>query len=641
MRRILFLLVIMLVIVITGGIANKKVQAANNDEIKPMNKPSDSPHSFLGVWTSNGYTLQPNSETYTTPGHKIVLNTKAVKSGWGFMDPSYRWYKSTDAGENWSEVSNYDAGMTKNLHITPKEVGTTYYQQKVDWISSSWWVSSQTAWSRVAAVHAVSQDVPAKKIELSHDHDYLYNIPSELAPNSTLIRADIDPKDYTEDLVWSVDNNDLATIDKETGELFANHNEKSGIVTVTATIDNADGTKVSANTKVAIGGGLMDQITKSGEASKFSLLGIIGRLDIHTKEESEYTIKWFKQPVGTSKKVPVEAFDNKSSILEVTDPKMVNNGDLYWAVINVKTENNNHTYTTNKAKLTVTPADKPDIELNNKVKNNSFDTNNIETFLNQVANGDKLVYETEIINNSDSGSLINGQLVIPIHHGTNIDSVFVDDLELNKDSYSYLDEYDANSSAVVVNKINCLPGQRKHVIVKATVSNISQNETLTSRPTVISKEEDHSYSKEGQIMTINYVTNSLNKNIRDISYGAINAYSKEKVISRTEDTNMPNNIVEIEDQRRVKNPMKIFVSQSSEFTSKKGFVLPGGLRLYNNGQYVDIADNKALVATSGKDESVKSIGWSEQNGLLLYIHGDSIAEGIYSATLNWTFENSI
>ncbi|USQ69087.1 hypothetical protein M5C72_02295 [Companilactobacillus allii] len=639
MRRILFLLVIMLIFVITGGISIKNV-TADSEDVKPLNKPSDPPHSFLGVWTSSGYTLQPDAQNYTTPGHKVVLNTKAVKSGWGFMDANYRWYKSTDGGVNWSEVSDYDAGMTKNLHITPKEVGTTYYQQKAVW-TGSWFNSTQVAWSQVAAVHVVPQDIYAKKIQLSHDDDYLYNTKNEIAPNSTLVREQVDPDNYTEDLVWSVDNSELASIDTETGELFANLLGKSGVVTVSATIDNPDGTTISASTKVIIGGGLADQVTESGKSARFTLLGRIGKLDLNSKEESEYTIKWFRQPVGTSQSIEVDASSNKASFIDVTDPKMKNSGDLYWAVINVRENGKDHSYTTNKAKLTVEPTDKPNIELNNEVKNESFDVDNIDTVLNQVSHNDKVVYENDIINKSDGGSLVNGEFVLPIRPGTGIDSVIIDGVKLDPKDYRYVAEYDDKSSALIIDNINCLPEQTRHIKISTTVGSITQNETLITQPQIVSNEEDHSYSKVGNILTLNYVTNILNKSIRDISYGSINAYSKEKIISRTLDTNMPNNVVEIKDQRRVKSPLKVFVSQISNFTNEKGILLPGSLRLYDNDKYVDIIENKSLVEASRQNEPVKSIGWSEKNGLLLYMHGSPVLEGKYSATLNWTFEDSV
>ncbi|WP_164505125.1 hypothetical protein [Companilactobacillus hulinensis] len=646
MRRVLFVLVIMAIFVITGGIINRNLEvhaAVAHENIPPMEKPSDPPKRFLGIWTTGGYTQQPMPEIYTTEGHKLVLSSKSVRSGWGMYNAKYRWYKSTDEGKTWSEVENKDGGATKNLHVTTQGVGTTYYQRRVEWIRAIFGFlgGSQVYWSELSAVHVISNDIHARSIGLYHDYDYLYNGESELVPNSTFIRAEVDPVDYTEDLVWSVDRPDLATIDNESGELSANLKGKSGIVTVTATINNVDGTKAVGTTSVIIGGGLEDQYTKSGIVANFTLLGSLGKIEETNKDQSDYKIEWFKQPVGTTKQIPVNTNEKKLPFIDVYEPKVKNDGDLFWAVITIKNGNETQKYVTNKAKLHVEPVDSPDIQFNNEVTNLTFDENNIDTVLNKVTNGDELVYKDKIVNVSDEGALLGGRYVLPIHHRNKIKSIFVDDLKLTPDQYKFVEEYDGNSSAIMIDNIDCLPKQSRDITITTIVDDVSQNETRVARPMVFSGEEDHLYSNEGRIMTLNYVTNELNKKVRNIDFGVINSYAKDQVISRTTETNMPNNIIDIEDGRRVKKQVEIYVSQKSDFVNESGDTLPGCLRFYENGKYSDLSKNGQLIAASKENETLSSVGWDENNGLLLHMHEDAAAAGQYKSALDWEFRYSL
>ncbi|WP_125590225.1 hypothetical protein [Companilactobacillus jidongensis] len=615
----------------------------SNTHVKPKSEPTEDVRKFLGMWLNRGYTVQPPDTTFTVVGHTVKLKTHSGRSTLGasltpFASPKYQWYKSTDEGETWVEVPKNEDGNKSNLNVTSNQSGAIYYQQNVTWYQAGGWgLSIAEVWSQVAAVYVNDKDKNAEKIRVSVDDDYLYNNPSEIAMNSTVARAEVLPEDYTEDIVWTVDNNQLAYIDKDTGEIQANNRGVSGVVKVTGTIKNADNTIVSDSTFVQIGGGLEDKEVKSGDSTSFEMLGHIGKLD---NIDNDYTVKWYRQPVGTHKRELVESNKKDLSYL-VNEPRVKNDNDLYWVEISLKLGRDSYEYISNKAKLKVLPADKPEITLNNSVINETYNNDNTEDVLNDVANGAIVSYRDEIVVGTESGNLKNGTYVLPIYGGTEIDSVKINDKEIDQDRYTVVDYFGGISTVLVIDKINRIAGEKFEIKVRTRIDGIFTNEQMISQPFIYSGEEDNAFRFEGTKKTLNYVTNVLQKDVRDISYGSINTYAKDEIISRTDDTNQPNNVVSVDDQRRVKEPIKVFVNQEKEFVNEQGDVLPGCLRLYDNGKFVELVDQRVKVTETKKDEPLGSIGWNKNNGLLLHIHDAAVAPGQYGTTLNWTFENSI
>ena len=325
------------------------------EDITPYKTPTGDVRKFLGIWMTSGYNLQPQPNNYTVVDSSTTLRTDQGRS-WlsaltsGLAPAHYQWYETTD-GKKWTEVSKKNGGTKKNLTVTPKEIGTKYYQQEVKWyyIFSP---LSPTVYSKVAAVHALDKHVSATDIDVSVDDDYIYNYSSDITTTSTYAHATVTPANFTGDIKWSIDNTDLATIDEESGLITANTRTKSGIVTVTATAINNDGTTVSNSTTVTVGGGLEDQTVKARETAKFELMGNIGEFD--EQEDMNYSIRWFKEDPITHEQSEIEVGNNATSH---TTPKTTLNDDgtLFFAYITVKANNKTYEYTTNEATLHVIP----------------------------------------------------------------------------------------------------------------------------------------------------------------------------------------------------------------------------------------------------------------------------------------------
>lgn len=651
MRRILYPLIMIAVFIVIGGLLKNNTQIVTaatqevNIEVKPKGEPSEEVKKFMGIWLNRGYTVQPPATTYTVVGHNTHLVTHSGRSTLGtalapFAGVKYQWYKSTDKGAHWTAISKQDGGNKEDLNLSNNEAGITHYQQNVTWRQAGGLgFPIGEIWSQVATVFVNEKDKNAEKIEVSVDDDYLYNNPSEIALNSTVARAKVEPEDYTEDIVWSVDNNQLAYIDRETGELTANSRGVAGVVTVTGMIKNADGSVVSDSTKVQIGGGLDDRQVKSGEPTQFEMRGHIGQWD-NTTNEANYTVRWYRQPAGTNKRELVES-NKKELSYKVEEPRVKNDNDLYWIEISMKFGRESYEYVTNKAKLKVMPIDQPKVTLNNSVMNETFNHDNTEDVLNDIANGDKLAYRDEISVDSESADLKNGKYVLPIYGDTIVEGVNINDQELDPSQYKVERSSDNNNSTLTINNLNCEAGKKLNLKILTTVDGVVASDSMDSQPYIYSKAEDNAFHYTGKIKTLNYVTNVLNKSVRDISYGSINSYSKNELVSRTNDTNQPNDIVSVDDQRRIKKQIKVFVNQENEFKDDKGNILPGRIRLYDNGSYEEAFGKKVKVAESKDDEPLNSIGFDKDNGPLLYIDEATVPAGKYSTTLVWSFESSV
>ncbi len=649
MRRVLYALVMIAVFVVMGGMLKNNIQTVDaatqysNLDVKPKEEPSEDVKKFLGIWLNRGYTVQPPATTYTVVGHSIHLNTHSGRSTLGiatspFAAPRYQWYKSTDKGRSWTEISRNEGGNEEDLRVTSNEPGSIYYQQRVNWRQAGGLgFSIAEIWSQVAGIHYSAKDKNAEKIEVSVQDDYLYNNPSEIALNSTVATAKVNPEDYTEDLVWSVDNHQLAYINPETGELNANSRGASGIVRVTGTIKNVDGTSVSDSVDVQIGGGLEDKKVKSGESAMFAMQGHIGQLG---DKDNDFTVRWYRQPAGTQKRELV-ASNTKELSYVIEEARVRLDNDLYWAEISMRFSRDVYEYVTNKARLNVLPADKPDITLNNTVQNETFNHNNTDDLIDDIANGDIVSYRDEITISPDSGPLRKGTYVLPIYGDTEIDSVKINDEEIDPSRYQVINYFGGTSPILQIDQIRRESGETFVIEVRTRVDGVYMNEQMVAHPYIYSGEEDNAYRFRGKDKVMNYVTNVLQKDVRDISYGAVNAYTTDKIISRTDDTNQPNDVVTVDDQRRTKEPIKVFLTQEGEFTNDDGGSLPGCLRLYDQGKFVEIVGKKVKVTESQKDQPLNSIGWDKENGLLLHIHDAAVAPGQYSTTLNWSFENSI
>lgn len=645
-----WLLILVFISVLSASAFNRRYKKVDAEEIEttevtPYEKPSGNASYFLGIRLSNGYILQPDEKTYIQVGQTKSIYADARRSLsaqliWGGLFPTrqYQWYKSTD-GKTWSKVSSKDSGTNKNLKITPTETGTTYYQLDTYWkvlVGSS---THTHLYSNVATVNAVPEPVDATEVKVTTDDDYLYNSTNDIVNIETYAHAHPTPEDFTGTVTWSIDNTNLATIDEETGLITANTSRRAGIVTVTATLHNPIGEDITGSTELLIGGGLEDQTVKAGKTATFDLRGNISELD---EEDSEYTVKWYKEDPISHTRTQLQKDDPQALSYTTPATTLDDDGTIFLAIIQVKYNGKSYSYTTNDAMLHVIPEGGPDLSLTNTLTNETFnDGTNTNTMLFGVKDDDVIKYSDTVTNNSTSGTLTDATYTLPLRKDTKVTSVKVDGNET--DNYKISDNDTTNSQDLAISGLNFKINESHKIEVETTVSGIDTKTSYTSLPYITGKNDDNdTYQKVGQDMTLNYAPDVvLVHNVRDIDYGMINAVSNKTTIARQDELNLPNNIMEVEDMRRYKEPVKVTLKQMVPLQTEDGNVLSGHLRYYDNGNFTNLLEEPSIVAQTKENEALTSLGWDKDNGILLYLDSGVNTAGIYSTKLEWSISDSV
>ncbi|APU70993.1 hypothetical protein [Companilactobacillus crustorum] len=645
----LFLLLLLISCIFFSFEKNVATVKADTQTVTPYATPTSDPIVFLGIWFTNGYSLQPESDYYTQIGQSIIIHTSASRSIWtvltGLADsPHYRWFESTDYGKNWSSVSEDNGGHRMNFPVTPKTAGTTWYQLDTQYYTLLTPFLKTHIYSKVTAVH-VKDPVNATKLNVTADNDYIYNeSSSDLAQNHTFIHAYPDPADATGKITYTVDKPNLASFaaDIENGGTTNQLVAKAGAVgkvRVTATMQNPNGTTVSGYKDIQVGGGLDDQKVRVGQPATFKMHGNVD--GTNSNANGCIQIKWYKYDKdGNKTTVATSNSSNYQDYVDYTIPKttMDDNNTQYQAQITVSLLGGiiqTDSLTTNKANLTV--ENDPDISITSKVVNNTYDDGtNTDDLLNKVTNNDQVSYEFDLKNNNDNSVLTEGNYVIPLHKETKVNKVELDGNKINSDNYSLIDDSDENSTDLVISGLDFDNSIKSHqVTVDTTVSGINNKEKFKSTPYYYGNDYGTTvYRKEAIQHEINYVNNDLNATVSNLNFGTISSGVKNHIQYRSDEENLPNNIVNIDDQRRDKKAMKVYVSQPKSLGNSLS------LRYYENGKYTNLSKSNLLINAFDKD-NVSSIGWKKDDGILLYIGNTNPIAGKYSTELDWTFDDSI
>ncbi|MQS96950.1 hypothetical protein [Companilactobacillus halodurans] len=521
--------------------------------------------------------------------------------------------------------------------MTPTEVGTKYYQQKTAWymfISAL----SPTVWSQVAAVHTLDSDVDVDDLTVTTDDDYIYNQTSDITTTSTYARAHVKPENFTGTIKWSIDKPELATIDEETGLITANNRSQSGEVTVTATaVNSSNSAPKEAEAKLMVGGGLEDQTVNVGEKATFALMGNIGEFE--EQEDLNYSIRWFKEDPITHEQSEIEI--GKNSVAHTTDATTLDDdGAEYFAHIEAKTNGKTYEYDTNKAKLHVLSTEGPTIELDETIKNNTYDNNSdTEKTIYDVISQDKVVYNSTITNTSNGARLKDATYTVPLRSDTKVNKVLIDGEETNDYSVtsgSGEDDLKIKNLAFGIN-------QSHEIEIQTTVSDVNSRESFRSNAHIEGTDDNgNTVKKSGDTRTLNLITNKLEYQVNDIDYGTIKPIGNEKVIYRQDETNWPNNIMNVDDMRRSKSGVQLYLSQAADFTDDSGNVLQGHLKYYDDDGEADLLNNSILVSNSTSGQGMNSLSWRADKGVLLEMDNRMMnASGNYHTKLNWTFVDSL
>lgn len=622
------------------------------EDITPYKKPTGDVKKFLGIWMTSGYALQPQAYNYTVVGNSVVLHTDQARSMATAIlslgaPAHYQWYETTD-GKKWSEISKKNGGTKKNLTVTPTEVGTKYYQQETSWY---WVISllSPTVYSKVASINTLEKDVDATDVEVTTDDDYIYNYDSQITTTVTYAHAKITPNNFTGKLTWSIDNTDLATIDPDSGMITANNQSKSGEVTITATATNSDGQKIIGKKSIMVGGGLEDQTVDAGETATFTLMGNIGEFE--EQEDLTYTIQWFKEDPITHKQSEI---DTDQQSVSYTTPKTTLNDDgtLFFAYITVKVKNSStgatttYDYTTNEATLHVRPIGGADVDIDDTLENKTYNGgSNMNTVLYDVNKGDNVIYHSTITNNSSGSQLKDATYTVPLRKGSTVNDVLIDGVALDDNDYDASIDADTGEVILSINNLDLDINQSKDLEIDTNVGTVAKRESYKSTAYLKGKDSSGStVQRVGSTRYLNLTTGLLEYNIKDIDYGIIKAAGNDPIILRqNEETSYPGNIMEVDDMRRDKTPVYLYLSQDDNFINQEtNTILEGNLKFIDtDDNTLDLLEGPKLISQSKSGQGMNSLSWQADQGVVLAMNNKVNTGGTYHTKLNWEFTDSL
>lgn len=612
---------------------------AEDSGAKPIYTPSADPLKIFGTYWTSGYTLQPTSQ-YTYLNQKVTLNSNAYTTLFDNLSSiysySYQWYMSKD-GINWGNPSDLKFA---NITLDASEVGTRYYQSTY---TRGKLLSNNRSgyYSKMASVTVYPTPKDATSVSVSVDDDYLYNNQENAA--TTYAHATPDPYDSTAALSWSIDQTDLATIDKNSGLVTANTNGKSGTVKVTATMTNSDGSTVSGSKNITIGGGLDDQTVNEGKTATFKIQGNF--------DSTPDSITWHK--IQNNKDTTIQ----NANDLSYTTPDTVYTDDKsqFYAVIKLTQTGSDGnptttTITTNKATLNVIPNTVPKVILNSNVYNNTFEDHNADdTELNNVVSGDKLTVRGTANDENPNSVMAAGAIKIKLPNNMTKDDnghPVVNDVKVDGQA---TDDYfvstmvgDDSTYYLTLFNLDFTKNKTHSYQFDFDVSG-NDNFDFTTTPSLTGQDSaenaiDGTY--EGNSLTIHFTDNKLSAQAHDVDYGTLKYSDVGKPQSGTIDGQTASDILSVTDKRRDKSPAKVYLSQTAQFTSN-GTKLPSELRYYfGDGSYQTISDQATLLSDSVDGSAVNSVPNNTVQGLRLYIYNAPITYGSYSSTLDWTIEDT-
>ena len=639
----------------------QQLARADIDEELPDPKFTPSPiYNESILLPNNSFKRQPNKTNNKRVGDKLTLSVEPIRSwgAWAFAPrnrPKYSWYIKKSSTTPWTLINNENES---SLNINLNSPGKFWIQAVVIYdktfiLDSLIKRHELKLYSTLSEITVSSKSHYAGKITVNTNRDYLFYGNNDLVNNSAIAEASLTPKNSNSPVTWSLksDVDNLATINPESGEIKSNNSNNSGDVTVIGTARNDDGTSVSDSKIIHIGGGLQDITANSGDDINIGIQN--GSPDTNKSDDSP-NIDWYiKDPLK-----PAEGFKKNKSLSNKPSFKSIakasDNGKQYYAIISMPGQKKHSSYKTNTATLTVYS---PDINIKTSIVNNGNQNklkSKIETNLNNVIENDELEYHTVLTNNSRN-DIKESHFDIPLHLDTEINEVKIDNKIIapldskNKSGYSL--SLNKDSSKLILNiPTNDLKSQlKKEINIITNTKNVLDRDTIYTKPHFQGWDSQNKlYENSGDSIPINYMNNKINIVPKNIVFDQIIPFDMASYKHRTNDTNTPNEILKIDDQRRILNGSRIYLIQDDDFTNnqsnKKSIEQPLlDLRLHqdtNDKNGTSILRNKQLVQHSTLGEKMTSLFWGKDEGLLLHLNKQNIPAGNYSTKLTWTIVDS-
>lgn len=333
-----------------------------------------------------------------------------------------------------------------------------------------------------------------------------------------------------------------------------------------------------------------------------------------------------------------------------------------------------------------TDADLPTLTISNQIQNLTNPDSNVTDGdkkgleVRNVKNGDRIEYGANFDAESQNGQdalITKGVYTVPIPKGMNIDtSSFkytsyynyqnsVDNSEykpVDSENISIQDDPNDNAKQLLtVSGLNISPeiaGEIGRLVFDGQVTNDNQSDfTFTPSFKGVGGYENYDQTKplyveeNGQDQLINFdptkPAGGVTLTPMDIDFGALNSFVTIDTLRHRVNNDSP--VLTMQDDRSDtnKSSQTISVQQMGDLsngTSK----FPGELRFYDptssNNEFESLISGSIVpIYVSKNGETLSSISWADDKGLLLHINGanTAIPSGKYTTTLDWTISDTI
>ncbi|MFD1417940.1 hypothetical protein [Companilactobacillus keshanensis] len=630
--------------------------------------PSHRPLKSMGMIVKAGFFVQPLKNYYVKQDKKIVIKSKFKESIWNRLSgvlilkdpiPNYRWRYSEDM-THWLRFKKSIA-HSKNYEFKEKKVGT-YYMQARATSGVLLGLGAIYYYSEIATIHVVKEPKNITDLKVETDEDYLFNMKG--LDNITNAREIITPEDAAGHVVWSGDNKTLARIDPISGEVEANQNGVSGDYTITGTFLNDDGTKMSAQKTIEVGGGLDDETVNVDEDATFDLKGI----DKHTLPE-DWHAEWYEKKRGRDVKL---ATDPHQLSYTIKNTKLEDHKREFYVRVYVRTKiveedgsekSKEHKFETRVATLNVLNPNVPYINFEVGIENLSFKDENHKYNIDKVKKGDRIKITTVMNNENILSVLKYGVFELPLQSNMkekHIEKVSLDGKDLGSRSYSV--ENDDGCPHLRVENLNFIVTGKGEGLTHTievefnartpddsmsfkTIPRIHGNSDFESSD---SSDKAHNYTEHSKNnLTMNYTNDKLDIKPNTISFGRVSTMNQGDILNRTSFNDKSESVVTIDDQRRDNKKHSLYVRQITPFQiNDSSNTLPVSLRYYNeDGSFTILTDSNAPIPNEDIEENGMSdmdcVVWGRDCGLLMHVDEVSSAVGTYHATLEWTAKDAI
>lgn len=329
----------------------------------------------------------------------------------------------------------------------------------------------------------------------------------------------------------------------------------------------------------------------------------------------------------------------------------------------------------------------PTLSISNQIQNltnpdsNVIDGDKKGLEVRNVKNGDRIEYGAnfDAESQSDQDALIaQGVYTIPIPKGMDIDTNSfkytnyydyqnsVDNSQYNSIDSSNIniqdDPNDSSKQLLTVNDLNISPkisGEIGRLVFDGEVTDDNQSDfTFTPSFKGVGGYDNNDQTKplyveaDGQDQLINFDPTKPSGGVTltpiNIDFGSLNSIINSDLLKhRVNDSSSP--VLSIQDDRSDanKNSQTVSVQQKGELTNG-GSAFPGELRFYDpsgsNDEFKSLVSGEIVpIYVSKNGETIPSISWENNKGLLLHVNGSNTAipSGKYTTTLDWTVSDTI